>query len=133
MNASVLRQALNAAFKDHVGVLYELMIWYASLLKWLVQRQKDPNAIMAQKLSDPDQKLWQDERRRKKAEAQEQLRHGKHLVELRDNDRKRFHEMSATEQRDLEDFECGRSKKRHDEVRIQKPWVRMSDTAIEKS
>ena len=82
---------------------------------------------MAQKLSDLDQKPWQAERRSQKAEAQEQLRHGKHLVELRDNDRKRFHEMSATEQRDLEDFECGRSKKRHDEVRVRKPWARTSD------
>ena len=53
--------------------------------------------------------------------------HDKHLAELRDSDRKRFHEMSATEQRDLEDFDCGRSKKRHDEVRIRKRWIRVSD------
>ena len=108
-------------------LLEELMRWYASLLKWLAEHQKDPKTIMAQKLSDLDQKPWQAERRSQKTEAQEQLRHGKHLVELRDNDRKRFHEMSATEQRDLEDFECGRSKKRHDEVRIRRLWVRVSD------
>jgi hypothetical protein len=98
-------------------LLEELMRWYASLLKWLVEHRKDPKTIMAQKLSDLDQKPWQAERRRQKAETQEQLRHG----------RKRFHEMSATEQRDLEDFECGRSKKRHDELRIRRPRIRVSD------
>ena len=108
MHANVQRQALKDALKDHEGVLYELMIWYASLLKWLVKRKKDPSTIIAQKLSDPDQKPWQDERRRKKTQAQEQIRHGKYLVELRESERKRFNEMSATEQRDLEDFECGR-------------------------
>ena len=108
MHANVQRQALKDALKDHEGVLYELMIWYASLLKRLVKRKKDPNTIITQKLSDPDQKPWQDERRRKKTEAQEQMRHGKYLVELRESTRKRFNEMSATEQRDLEDFECGR-------------------------
>ena len=82
---------------------------------------------MAQKLSDLDQKTWQAERRRNKTGAQEKLRQGKHSAELRASDRKRFHEMSATEQRDLEDFECGKSKKRHDEVRIRRLWVRVSD------
>ena len=77
MHANVQRQALKDALKNHVGILYELMIWYASLLKWLVKRKKDPNTIIAQKLSDPDQKLWQDERRHKKTKAKEQMRHGK--------------------------------------------------------
>ena len=76
---------------------------------------------MAQKLSDLDQKQWQTERRRKKYEAQEQLREGAHLAELRDSNRKRYHDMSATEQRALEDFDHGKLKKLHDEVRVQKP------------
>ena len=75
---------------------------------------------MAQKLSALDQKQWQAERRRRKYEAQEQLREGAHLAELRDSDRKRYHDMSATEQRVLEDFECGKLRKLHDEVRVQK-------------
>ncbi len=82
---------------------------------------------MAQKLSDLDQKQWQTERRRRKYEAQEHLRQGAHLAELRDNNKKRYHDMSATEQRVLEDFECGRLKKHYDEVRVRKPWVRGSD------
>ena len=131
LNAPVLsrtlersRVSLQVLLQD---LLEELMIWYASVLKCLVEHSKDPKTILARKLSDLNQKPWQAERRNKKTEAREQMRHGKHLAELRDSDRKRFHELSATEQRDLEDFECGRSKKRHDELRIRKPWVRASD------
>ena len=78
-------------------ILEELMIWHSSFLQWLTKRQKDPKTIMAQKLSDLDQKQWQAERRRRKYEVQEQLREGAHLAELRDSDRKRYHDMSATE------------------------------------
>ena len=103
------------------NMLEEFLIWHSSLLQWLTKRQKDPKTIMAQKLSDLDQKQWQAERRRRKYEVQEQLREGAHLAELRDSDRKRYHDMSATEQRVLEDFECGKLRKLHDEVRVRKP------------
>ena len=108
-------------------MLEELMTWYASLLQWLVEYKKDPKTIMAQKLSAPNEMPWHAERRRKKTEMHEQLRLGKHLAELRDSGRKRFHDMSATEQRVLEDAEYGRLKKQHDEVRVRKPWFRISD------
>ena len=101
-------------------ILEELIIWHSSFLQWLTKRQKDPKTIMAQKLSDLDQKQWQAERRRRKYEVQEQLREGAHLAELRDSDRKRYHDMSATEQRVLEYFECGKLRKLHDEVRVRK-------------
>ena len=96
------------------------MIWYSSLLQWLTKHIKDPKTNMARKLSDLDQKQWQTERRRRKYEAQEQLREGAHLAELRDSGRKRYHDMSATEQRVLEDFDCGKLRKLHDEVGVQK-------------
>jgi hypothetical protein len=119
LDAPVPRRPLERAHLQ--DILEELMIWYSSLLQWLTKHQKDPKTIMAQKLSDLDQKLWQAERRRRKYEAQEQLREGAHLAELRDSDRKRYHDMSATEQRVLEDFECGKLRKLHDEVRVRKP------------
>ena len=50
------------------------------------------------------QNQWQADRRRRKMELQQQLRQGAHLAKLRDSNRKRFHEMSATEQRVLEDY-----------------------------
>ena len=99
-------------------MLEELMIWHASLLQWLVERQNDPNTIIAQKLSDLDQKQWQTERRRRKWELQQQLRQGAHLAKLRDTNRKRFHDMSAREQRVLEDYDSGKLQKHHDDVRI---------------
>ena len=102
-------------------MLEELMTWYACLLQWLVERQHDPNTIIAQKLSDLDQKQWQTERRCRKLELQKQLRQGAHLAELRDTKRKRFDDMSATEQRVLEDYDCGKLQKRLDDVRVRKP------------
>ena len=119
LDAPLQRQPLQRAAME--TMLEELMTWYACLLQWLVERQNDPNTIIAQKLSDLDQKQWQTERRRRKCELQKQLRQGAHLAELRDSNRKRFHDMSATEQRVLEDYDCGKLQKRHDDVRVRKP------------
>ena len=102
-------------------MLEELMIWHACLLQWLVKRQDNPNTIIARKLSDLNQKEWQAERRHRKYELQQQLRQGTHLAELRDSKRKRFDDMSATEQRVLEDYDCGKLQKRLDDVRVRKP------------
>ena len=85
------------------------------------KHKMDPKTMIAQKLAALDQKQWQTERRRRKGEAQQQLREGARLAELRDSDRKRFNDMSATEQRADEDFDCGKLKKLHDKQRIQKP------------
>ena len=119
LDASLLRHPLQSAAME--TMLEELMIWHACLLQWLVERQNDPNTIIAQKLSDLDQKQWQTERRCRKLELQKQLRQGAHLAELKDSNRKRFHDMSATEQRVLEDYDCGKLQKRHDDVRVRKP------------
>ena len=77
--------------------------------------------MIAQKLAALDQKPWQTERRRRKGEAQQQLRKGARLAELRDSDRKRYHDMSATEQRVLEDFDDGILEKQFDHLRVLKP------------
>jgi len=103
------------------NMLEEFMTWHASLLRWLLARQKDPNMIIAQRLSDLDQKEWQTQRRRKKHEAQQRLSQGTRLAKLRDSGDKEFDDMSATEQQILEDFDCKRSQKLHEELRIQKP------------
>ena len=44
-----------------------------------------------------------------------------HLAELRDTNRKCFHNMSATEQSVLEDHDSGKLQKHHDDVRMRKP------------
>ena len=103
------------------SMLEEFLEWHASLLKWLSNLQNDPNMIVAQKLSDLNQKEWQAERRRKKSDIEQQLRQGALLANLRNTHAKHFHDMSATEQRVLEDYETGKLRKRLDEIRIRKP------------
>ena len=119
LDAPLQRQPLQRAAME--TMLEELMIWHACLLQWLVKRQDNPNTIIARKLSDLNQKEWQAERRHRKSELQQQLRQGTHLAELRDTKRKRFDDMSATEQRVLEDYDCGKLQRRLDDVRVRKP------------
>ena len=103
------------------SMLEEFMTWHALLLHWLLKQQQHPFTSTAQKLSALDQREWQNERRRLKAEARERLKEGEHLVTLRDKGKRKFEDMSATEQQVVEDFECGKLKRRHDQLRIQKP------------
>ncbi len=103
------------------NMLQEFMTWHGSLLRWLADKEKDPNTIMARKLSDLNLKEWQIERRRRKWEAQQELQQGTHLAKLRDGNNKRRHDMSATEQRVLEDFDGGKMEKQFDDLRILKP------------
>ena len=103
------------------SMLEEFLEWHASLLKWLGNLQNDPNTIVAQQLSDLNQKEWQAERRHEKTDIEQQLHQGALLVNLRDTHAKRFHDMSATEQRVLEDYETGKLRKRLDAIRIRKP------------
>ena len=102
-------------------MLDELMIWHCCLLQWLVMRQDDPNTIIARKLSDLNQRDWQAERRLRKWALQKEIRQAKLLAELRDTNKKRLHQMSATEQRILEEYDTGKLQKRHDGYRIRKP------------
>jgi len=103
------------------NMLEEFMMWHADLLRWLLARQKDPNTIIAQRLSDLNQKEWQTQRRCKKHEAQQRVSQGTRLAKLRDSGDKEFDDMSAKEQQILEDFDCKRSQKLHEELRIKKP------------
>ena len=77
-------------------MLGELMIWHRRLLHWLVMRQDNPNTIIERKLSDLNQRDWQAERRVRKLALQQEVRVAKG---------KRLHQMSATEQRVLEENE----------------------------
>ena len=103
------------------SMLDELMTWHCCLLQWLVMRQDDPDTIIARKLSDLNQRDWQAERRLRKWALKQEVRQAKRLAELRDTNKKRLHQMSATEQRVLEEYENGNLQKRYDDYRIQKP------------
>ena len=107
--------------EDLETMLEELMMWHLSLLKWLDERHNDPNTIIARKLSDPNEKEWQADRRLRKWKLEQQLRKGAYLANLRDTRTKRKHDMCTTDQRLLEDYDAGKLRKRHDDVRIRKP------------
>ena len=87
-------------------MLDELMIWHWCLMQWLVMRQDYPNTIIGRKLSDLNQRDWQAERRVRKSALQKEIRQARLLA------KKRLHQMSATEQRELEDYEIGKLQKR---------------------
>ena len=87
-------------------MLDELMIWHWCLMQWLVMRQDDPNTIIGRKLSNLNQRDWQAERRVRKSALQKEIRQARLLA------KKRLHQMSATEQRELEDYEIGKLQKR---------------------
>ena len=118
LDADLLRHPLQEAKME--TMLEELLRWHASLLQWLDKRQNHPHTIMARKLSDPNEKRWRAWRRRRKLLLEQQMRQGLFLANLRDTNVKRYHDMSAKEQRVLEDHDSGKLLKRYDNVRIRK-------------
>ena len=103
------------------NMLEEFMTWHARLLHYLLEGQQQPNAIIARRLSDPGQQQWQAERRRQKAEIQRRLRQGADLAMHRDSGKRKFDDMAATEQQTLEDYDCKRLQRQHEELRVQNP------------
>ena len=90
-----------------IPMLDELMVWHCCLLQSLVMRQDDPNTTIAGKLSDLNQRDWQAQRRVRKWALQQEIRQATLLAQRRDTNKKRLHQMSATEH--------------HHGYRIQKP------------
>ena len=119
LDADLLKHPLQDANME--TLLEELLRWHASLLQWLYERQNHPNTIIARRLSDPAEKEWQEWRRRRKLQLEQQLRHAVFLANLRDNNVKRVRDMSAKEQRVLKEHDNGKLRKRYDGVRIRKP------------
>ena len=103
------------------SILEEGMTWYAGLLQYILIRQKDPNAIIARKLSDLNQQEWQNHRRAQKAEFRERQMQGEQLARLRDQRTLDYNEMTAAQQKTLEDFDCNRTGRALKKLRIEKP------------
>ena len=96
------------------NMLEEFMMWHASLLQSLLEQQQHSDVIMARRLSDLDQKQWQRQRRLCKKEAKQRMNYGASLAEQRDSRKRKFDDMSATEQQILEDFETDKARKRYE-------------------
>ena len=95
------------------NMLEEFMNWHASLLQSILQRQKDPQMATARKLSDLDQTQWRRERRQRKNEIKQQLIQGAQLAQQNDTRKRKFEDMSATEQQILEDYDTRKTHKEH--------------------
>ena len=96
------------------NMLEEFMTWHASLLRSLLDHKQHPDVIMARKLSDLDQSEWQRQRRLWKKEAKQRMNYGASLAEQRDSHKRKFDDMSATEQQTLHDFDTQKAKKTYE-------------------
>jgi hypothetical protein len=103
------------------NMLEEFMTWHASLLQSLIQRNTHPAVVLAHRLSDLDQHEWQKQRRQCKIKATQRMDHGAFLVKERDSGKRKFDDMSATEQQTLEDFETQKSRRMYEATRANKP------------
>ena len=101
------KQTVNEAMLQNM--LEEFMTWHASMLKSIVSRKKDPRMTIARKLSDLNEKEWREHRRRNKYEAKQRLKQGESLAEQKNYGKRKFEDMSATEQQALADFETQKS------------------------
>ena len=99
-------------------MLEDFMTWHASLLQSILEHQDHPDMTTARRLSDLDQKQWQQRRRQTKLEAKQQVQCGIFLAEQR---KRQFEDMSAAEQQLLEDFETQKSSKQYEEARVKRP------------
>ena len=93
------------------NMLEELMIWHASLLQSLLDRQENPDMKHVRRLSAPNEQKWQRQRREEK--KKERIDEGVRLSAQRDSRKRKFEEMSATEQQNLEDYDTCKTHKAH--------------------
>ena len=103
------------------NMLEDLMIWHASMLQSILERQQHPNTAIARMLSDPEQKQWQNERRENKAGAKQYMDHGERLVNQIDSGKRKAEHMSATEQQIIQDFQSRKSIKQHEQECVRRP------------
>ena len=94
------------------NMLDELMIWYGSLLQSILEHESHPDMADARKQADLEQKMWRMQRKEKKLQAKQEMVQGSSLVKERDSGKRKFKDMSVTEQQVLEDYETNKSAKR---------------------
>ena len=102
------------------NMLEELMHWHASMLRSICNRNDHPDMAIQRRLSDLDQEQWRQQRRFLKNDAKQEMKHGEFLAKQRDSGKRKFEDMSATEQQTLEEFETNKSKRRHEAMRVRK-------------
>ena len=96
------------------------MTWHASLLQSLLERQQHPDMTTARRLSDLDEMQWRAERQQINWEAKQRVHQGAFLAEQRYSRKRKFADMSATEQQFVEECETWRSKKQNEQACLKK-------------
>lgn len=102
--------------------------WHASLLQSLVEHEKRPGLAHARQMSDRQQTAWRRQKKQAYLYAKQALSQGKRLSKDRDSNKRRYDEMSATEQQTLEDFDTNKLQKLVDltSLRVEKTPFRGS-------
>ena len=91
------------------SLLEETMQWHASLLRSLVEHEKRPELEQRQNLSMAEKLAWVKPRKSALEEGTKLKKQGQRLAEQRDAKKRKYEDMSATEQQILEDYDCGRA------------------------
>ena len=120
----------NAPFKNNedavtkaerlVNMLEDAMRWHASLLLSIVEHEGDQNMKQARQLASLDQGAWRRQRQEAKRQAWEKLSHGRRLATERDCKKRKYEDMSATEQQALKDFDTNAAHKNYDAACVKK-------------
>ena len=76
---------------------------------------------MATRLSDVNEKTWQEERRQQKAKAKQRLWDGARLAEQKERGQINWDDMSATEQQLVEDYETNKCARDYEATKVKKP------------
>ena len=93
--------------------MHECLQWYVSLANDIVvhQTQEGFDAQLSASSLDEQERQRQQTRRQALQKAQDALRLGKSLAKQRDDRKRSYDEMNNAEQKTLDDYETGRTKK----------------------
>ena len=101
-------------------MLAEAMCWHASLLHSLVRHECHEGMETARSLADLNQAEWRRKRQTAKHDAKELLVLGERLSMEKEVDKRKYDDMSASEQQAMEDFENKELHKLYDATKIKK-------------
>ena len=89
------------------NMLEDLMTWHASLLQSLLDREKHPDINHVRRQSALNEQTWNMQRREDKRTAKERMNEGARLIKERDSRKRKFEDLSATEQQILQEYDTG--------------------------
>jgi len=98
------------------SMLEDAMHWHASMLLSIVAYEDHPDMENARQLGALDQGAWRQQRQERKRQAKQRISQGSRLAMERDTEKRKYEDMSATEEHILEDFDTDKFSKDHDKA-----------------